>query len=203
VRHKKKLIALGIIIGAPLLAHLVVDRVTHLEPPPIQPVALTMTETDGVRRAGAGWSVVRGVRLAHLAGTPEEIGAEHTTLLRDRMLANEAVVWDGFKDIVPFAPARVLLFDAGRFRYRSVESGFPEARRREVAAEAAAFTPDPFATHMGPRRRRTVTRSSRARSTSRRPTSSIATRRSSWCASRERSRSRAWRGRASSASSPA
>ena len=27
-------------------------------------------------------------------------------------------------------------------------TGFPEARRREVAAEARAFTPDPFASHM-------------------------------------------------------
>jgi isopenicillin-N N-acyltransferase like protein len=148
VRHKKKLIALGILVAVPLLGHLIVGCITQLDPPAIQAVSLTMSETDGVRRAGAGWSVVRGVRIAHLAGSPEEIGAEHTALLRDRMLANEAIVWDGFKDIVPFAPARVLLFDAGRYRYRNVESGFPEARRREVAAEAAAFTPDPFATHM-------------------------------------------------------
>jgi isopenicillin-N N-acyltransferase like protein len=147
-RHKKKLITLGIVVAAPFVAHLVVDRITQLEPPEIGSLTLTMTESDGVRRAGPGWSVVRGVRLAHLAGTPEEIGTEHTALLRDRMIANEAIVWDGFKDVIPFGPARVLLFDAGRYRYRNVESGFPEARRREVAAEAAAFTPDPFATHM-------------------------------------------------------
>ena len=147
-RHKKKLIALGVVVAAPFVAHLVVDRITALEPPGIRPVALAMTESEGVRRAGSGWSVLRGVRIAHLAGTPEEIGAEHTTLLRDRMLANEAILWDGFKDVVPFAPARVLLFDAGRYRYRHVDSGFPEARRRELAAEAAAFTPDPFASHM-------------------------------------------------------
>ena len=147
-RHKKKLIALGLVVAAPLLAHLVVDQLTQLTPPLIHPAALTMIETDGVRRAGPGWSVVRGVRIAHLAGTAEEIGTEHSTLLRDRMIANEGIVWDGFKDVVPFAPARALLFDVGRFRYRHVESGFPEARRREVAAEAAAFAPDPFATHM-------------------------------------------------------
>ena len=147
-RHKKKLIALGVIVLTPAAAHLVVDRMTRLEPPNVARVDLTLTETDGVRRAGKGWSAVRGVRLAHLAGTPEEIGAEHTTLLRDRMIVNEEIVWDGFRDVVPFAPARVLLFDAGRYRYRNVESGFPEARRREVAAEARAFTPDPYASHM-------------------------------------------------------
>ncbi len=147
-RHKKKLIALGVLLAAPVAAHLVVDRMTRLEPPAIAPLALVMVETDGVRHAGRGWSTVRGVRLAHLAGSPEEIGTEHTTLLRDRMIANEEIVWSGFRDVVPFAPARVLLFDAGRYRYRHVDEGFPDARRREVAAEARAFTPDPFSSHM-------------------------------------------------------
>jgi len=147
-RHKKKLIALGALLLSPLVAHVTVDRVTTLVPPTFPAVERTLTETEGIRRAGRGWSAVRGVRLAHLAGTPEEIGAQHTTLLRDRMIANEEVVWNGFRDVVPFGPARVLLFDAGRYRYRHVEAGFPDARRREVAAEARAFTPDPFASHM-------------------------------------------------------
>jgi isopenicillin-N N-acyltransferase-like protein len=147
-RHKKKLIALAVLVAAPVVAHVVVDRVTRLEPPVLAQVDLSLTETDGVRHAGRGWSTVRGVRIAHLAGSPEEIGAEHTTLLRDRMIANEEIVWSGFRDVVPFAPARVLLFDAGRYRYRHVDSGFPDARRREVAAEARAFTPDPFDSHM-------------------------------------------------------
>ena len=147
-RHKKMLIALGVVMAAPVGAHVVVDRMTRLEPPTLAAMSLSLTETDGVRRAGKGWSTVRGVRLAHLAGSPEEIGTEHTTLLRDRMIANEEIVWSGFRDVVPFAPARVLLFDAGRYRYRHVDEGFPDARRREVAAEARAFTPDPFSSHM-------------------------------------------------------
>lgn len=147
-RHKKKLIALGVVLVAPLLTHVAIDRATHLEPPAIPELDLALTEVDGVRHAGRGWSAVRGVRVTHLAGTPEEIGTQHTTLLRDLMVANEEVVWSGFRDVVPFAPARALLFDAGRWRYRHVEAGFPDARRREVAAEARAFAPDPFASHM-------------------------------------------------------
>ncbi|MEA2749734.1 MAG: isopenicillin-N N-acyltransferase like protein, partial [Myxococcales bacterium] len=147
-RHKKKLIALGVLVLTPVAAHLVVGQLTKLTPPAIAPVALTLTEVDGVRHAGRGWSTVRGVRIAHLAGTPEEIGTEHTTLLRDRMIANEEVMWTGFRDVVPFAPARALMFDAGRYRYRHVDEGFPEPRRREIAAEAQAFAPDPFASHM-------------------------------------------------------
>jgi hypothetical protein len=147
-RHKKKLIALGVLVGAPLVAHVAIGQATKLTPPAISPAPLTLTETEGVRHAGRGWSAVRGVRIAHLAGTPEEIGTEHTTLLRDRMIANEDVMWSGFRDVVPFGPARALMFDAGRYRYRHVDEGFPEARRREVAAEAQAFAPDPFASHM-------------------------------------------------------
>ncbi|MDB4942450.1 MAG: hypothetical protein JWP97_1984 [Labilithrix sp.] len=147
-RHRKKLIALAGIVALPFAAHVAIGQLAKLAPPPIHPRALTLEEHDGVRRAGGGWSTVRGVRLAYLAGSPEEIGTQHSTLLRDRMLANEGVMWDGFASVVPFAPARMIMFDAGRLRYRHVDAGFPEPRRRELAAEAAAFTPDPFATHM-------------------------------------------------------
>src|SRR6185295_1908219 len=42
-------------------------------------------------------------------------------------------------------PARTLMFDIGRVQYRNVTSNFPEPRLRELAAEAAAFDPDPYA----------------------------------------------------------
>lgn len=147
-RHKKKLIALGVLLAAPLVAHLAIDRAVRFEPVAITTPKPEVSEKDGVRRAGRGWAVVRGVRLVHLAGTPEEIGSQHTGLLYDRMAADEKVLWDGFVHVVPFGPARALMFDLARLRYRDVESGFPEARRRELAAEARGFDPDPYAEHM-------------------------------------------------------
>lgn len=147
-RHEKKLAVLAILVMGPLGAHLYIDSATELSPPPIRAVSVTVDERDGVRRAGRSFTVQRGVRIAHLAGSPEELGAAHATLLRDGMIANETVMWSGFREVVSFAPARVLLFDLGRWRYRDVEAGFPEARRREIAAEARAFTPDPFRSHM-------------------------------------------------------
>jgi len=51
-RHKKKLIALGVLVGAPLAAHVIVGQVTKLTPPAISPAALTLTETDGVWLTG-------------------------------------------------------------------------------------------------------------------------------------------------------
>ncbi len=150
-RHAKKLAASMALLVAPLTAHGVVDSIARITPPDIGTldVHLTeMTENEGIRHAGLGWSVVRGVRLAHLGGSPEDIGTQHASLLREGMRANEEVVWNGFRDVVPFGPARALLFDAGRVRYRHVDEGFPDARRREIAAESRAFAPDPFTSHM-------------------------------------------------------
>lgn len=157
-KHPKKLVAIVVLCASPFVAHVAIDRWVRPAPPDIPAIPLAMHEENGVRRAGRGWSHVegadggadggKGVRVVALTGTPEEIGAEHTTLLRDRMRENEGVLWDGFAKLVPFGPARTLLFDVGRFRYRHVADGFPDARRRELAAEARAFDPDPYAEHM-------------------------------------------------------
>lgn len=144
-RHKKKLIALAVVVVGPFLAHALVGLTTRIPAPTIEtPHFEARAEAAGVRRTPRGWTAVRGVRLAYLAGTPEEIGAQHTALLYDLMAEDERVVWDGFAELVPFSPARTLMFDIGRVRYRDVATGFPDARVRELAAEARAFTPDPY-----------------------------------------------------------
>jgi isopenicillin-N N-acyltransferase-like protein len=145
-RHRKKAIAALVLLLAPVAAHLLVGGLTRI-PAPDAPTP-TFVATDGpasTKRTPLGWSAIRGVRMVYLAGTPEEIGAQHTALLYDRMAEDERVLWDGFADVVPFAPARTLLFDIGRIKYRNIAASFPEARRRELAAEAHAFTPDPYA----------------------------------------------------------
>lgn len=148
-RHEKKLVALAAVLLLPAALHHVVGWVTRLPAPELPtPRFEPSQDPDGARRTPKGWTVVRGVRLVYLAGTPEEIGAAHTALVRDRMEENERVLWDGFTELVPFSPARALMFDIGRVRYRNVVSSFPDPRRRELAAEANAFTPDPYAGHL-------------------------------------------------------
>jgi isopenicillin-N N-acyltransferase-like protein len=151
-RHKKKLIALAMLIVLPLLAHLIVGVATRISPPPSSPTPTFVATSDangGVRRTPHGWIATRGgVRFVYLAGRPEEIGAQHTALLYDRMAEDERVLWDGFAQLVPFAPARVVMFDVGRVRYRNVVSNFPAARQREIAAQAHAFVPDPYSNEL-------------------------------------------------------
>ena len=145
-RHKKKLVALVSFLAAPFLAHACVGLTMGVKPPPVGFPTLEKYTKGGRTYVGKGFTTrERGLIEAHLEGTPEEIGAEHGTLLYERMVENEGDVWDGFSAIVPFAPARVLLFDIGRVMHRNVAENFPIARRREIAAEARAFYPDPYA----------------------------------------------------------
>lgn len=154
-RRPKTTVALAIVLGGPVLAHLSVRAMVRMTPPIVNLPALVAKDEPWGRRAGEGFTRVvgqsaegPGVRVVALRGSPEEMGAQHATLLRDHMLANEAVLWDGFATVVPLSPARALMFDLGQFRYRHVDQGFPEARKRELAAEAATFQPDPYAGHM-------------------------------------------------------
>lgn len=144
LRHRKKLMALAAVVLLPAALHLGIGPATRIPLPNLPTPHYTATEDGGVRRTPRGWAVSHGVHLVLLAGTPEEIGAQHTALMYDRMAADERVLWDGFASVVPFAPARALMFDLGRIRYRDILSSFPEARRRELAAEARAFVPDPY-----------------------------------------------------------
>src|SRR5689334_13286621 len=129
LRNRKKLALLVATPMLPVLAHLIVGRVTRILPPSIPTPHYVASASGDVRRTAHGWTATRGIRLAYLAGTAEEIGAQHTALLEDRMAEDERIVWDGFAELVPFLPARMLMFDIGRVRYRNVADGFPDARR--------------------------------------------------------------------------
>jgi hypothetical protein len=64
--------------------------------------------------------------------------------MRDEMLANEAELWSQLETLVPSAWARVLIFDLARIRFRHIDRLMSEPRRREIAAAAETFSPDPW-----------------------------------------------------------
>jgi hypothetical protein len=61
------------------------------------------------------------------------------------MAADEAALWAEYERRVPWSVARAGLLDWARLRFRSLDGFVPDARRREIAGEALAFRPDPFA----------------------------------------------------------
>jgi isopenicillin-N N-acyltransferase-like protein len=151
-RHRKKLAALAFLgIGLPV-AHGVVGAATRIRPPAIGAVAgePTVSPVDSdLRILGPAYARHRGRILeVRLAGTPEQIGHQHGRLLYPEMAANEGTLYQQLEHYVPFPPARWLLSDISRLQFRGVDQGMPDERRHEIAAQAAAFTPDPYASFL-------------------------------------------------------
>ena len=148
-RPRKKLVALDVLVIGPAVAHGVISATTHIDPPAL---ALTTGEPavspadPDLRVLGPAYARHRGKILeVRLAGTPEEIGHQHGRLLYPEMVENEGTLYQQFSHYVPIPPARWLMMDLSRLQFRHVDEGMPEARRREIAAQAEAFAPDPYA----------------------------------------------------------
>jgi isopenicillin-N N-acyltransferase-like protein len=131
------------------LVHPAIVLATRMLPPDVavpHDVATEEPGEPGLRRVGSDYARHRGkIWEVALSGSPERIGAHHVALLRDEMLANETQLWSTFESAVPSALARLLIFDIARLRFRNIESLLSDVRRREIAAAALAFSPDPWA----------------------------------------------------------
>jgi hypothetical protein len=138
-RHAVRSLAVAaVVVGAgPIGLHAAIGAWTHIEPPPvIEPAAGALRGSEAVRD---------GLHEVFLQGPPESVGAAHARLLHARMAADESALWTEYERRVPWWVARVGLVDWARVRFRAIDRFIPEARRREIAAEALAFQPDPFA----------------------------------------------------------
>lgn len=144
--HKKKLIALGVLLLGPCGFHAGVGVGTHIEPPAVTVPAGEVREAGELRTFGSSYVTRRGKMLeVGLRGTPEEIGFSHARLLHREMVENEGTLFGQFEKYVPIAPLRWLLVDVSRLQFRSVDQGMGDERRREIAAQALGFQPDPYA----------------------------------------------------------
>jgi hypothetical protein len=144
-RIKPKLALLLAAIAGLFAAHEILTLATAITPPAVRLPSLPLTENGPIRHLGNAYVRTRGgIREVYLEGTPEEIGAQQARLNYEPMVENERVLWGDFSRYVPFWAARAAILDLSRVRYRHVDRGFPEPRRREVAAQARAFAPDPF-----------------------------------------------------------
>jgi isopenicillin-N N-acyltransferase like protein len=139
--------ALAALVLLSALAHVAIARRARLEPPALSLPSGEVREPEpGLRRFGdSSAERVGGVFVAHLAGTPEQIGYAHSRLFYREMVDNEGILLGEFRHTVSFAPARWVLLDLAQLRYHDVDRGFSDARRREIAAGARGFSPDPYA----------------------------------------------------------
>lgn len=146
-RHKKKLIALAVLIIVPTILHYYVGCATRLTPPGLPDLAhvKAIVGRDGITRADGSYKRKRGkITEVRLVGTPAMIGDAHAKLLYDEMVESEGVLYRLFEKYVPIPPVRHLLVDIGKWRFRNLDQGIDKDRLVEFAAEARAFSPDPF-----------------------------------------------------------
>lgn len=135
-RRRVLWVALGLMLGL-FVGHFGVRARGRLEPPQVSVPA------DAA--AFARLSFEGSLRVVHLSGTPEQIGYSHARLLRADMVHNEQVLMAELHRAVRPAPLRWLLLDLAQLRYRDLDRELDPARRRELAALALGFSPDPFA----------------------------------------------------------
>lgn len=122
------------------VAHAVIRLTTHIAPPSVA-VTASIDARDGV-------TVRAGLPLVTLAGTPEAIGAANARLEHAGMMVTEGQLWNDFAVKVPWWILRAGIEDWALVRYRHVDRGVPPDRLLEVAAQAAAFDPDPWVARM-------------------------------------------------------
>ena len=141
-----------VIVALPTLGHFCVQGSASREPPastppPGEPVAAADDPTR--RDLGPAYARKRGaITEVRLVGDPVTVGTAHTRLLYDEQVAIERYMHDEFTHYVPLAPARMLLVDMARLRFRSLDEALSLRYRQEIAAQAAAFEPDPFTSLM-------------------------------------------------------
>lgn len=141
------MIGASLLIGLPAVAHVAIGCATRLEAPPVDVAALGEVEAsgEGGRRLGEAYVRRRGEILeVRLAGSPEAIGQQMARLLRPEMVSIEDTLFGQFRRFVPIPPVRALMIDVARLRFRGADQGMADLRRREIAAQALAFQPDPF-----------------------------------------------------------
>jgi hypothetical protein len=133
------------VVAALVLARFGCRAATSIEPPAVDVHREPLVRAGALTRYGQSWLRRRGtIWEAGLAGASVDRGLAVSTLLRRPMIDDEQAMYDAFAKGVPFAPARWLLMELGRVKFRGVDRGIPRTYQEEIAGIAQGFAPDPF-----------------------------------------------------------
>ena len=145
-RHWGKLGVSALLVGLGV-AHFGIALRARLTPPVIaEPRGQPSRRSPALRRFEDSYALSHGKILeVGLRGTPEQIGYRHARLLYPEMVQNEGILLARFQEQVSYSVARRALLDLAELRYAHVDRGMSTDRRREIAAGARGFQPDPYA----------------------------------------------------------
>lgn len=147
-RRRRWLGILAAAVAAPFAAHAAVLGCTSMAPPAVEverPEIQTTDDDPTRRELGRAWARKRGaITEVRLEGDTTTMGYAHMRLLYDDAVAIERDMHDQFAHFVPYAAARTLIVDLARLRFTGLDQRLTPRYRREIAAQALAFQPDPF-----------------------------------------------------------
>lgn len=145
-RWQRVAAAVALVTAAAFAVHGSIEHYGYIAAPAVTRPRGDLRVQHGIRQLGVSYArTVGSITEVRLSGTPEQIGDAHARLLRSEMGDTERVVWQLFDRYIPNIVAQTVLLDLAQWRYRNVATGFSDERRREIAASALAFAPDPFA----------------------------------------------------------
>ncbi|MFI5302833.1 MAG: C45 family autoproteolytic acyltransferase/hydrolase [Polyangiales bacterium] len=145
-RARRALLAVAALVAAAASARVGCNVATRITSPTVAIAPVHLDVQGDVARIGPSYLRRRGsLWEMGLSGDAVARGQALSTLLRAPMIDDERAMYEQFKHDVPFAPARWLLVDLGRVRFRHVDEGIPQDLRLELAGIAGGFQPDPFA----------------------------------------------------------
>ena len=139
------LLALGALALAG--AHGAIRWAGRMTPPPVELGSGEVQRVDArLQRLGPSYLRRRGALLEiGLSGDPVAVGAAHARLARAEREHIEGVMLERFRQQVSSPLAGLVLLDLAQLRYRKLDAHLGNAQRFELAAEALAAQPDPYA----------------------------------------------------------
>ncbi|MCA9618616.1 MAG: hypothetical protein KC731_06335, partial [Myxococcales bacterium] len=153
MRRRAWAIGAAVVLALPLLGHGAALQCAAMAPPAVDIGRLRdpvpASDDPDRRELGTSWARHRGaIHEVRLEGTPEELGYANVALLYDDQVAIERDLHQQFEHFVPYAAARSLIVDVARLRFGPLDQRLSPSYRRELAAQAMAFSPDPFTSLM-------------------------------------------------------
>ncbi len=151
-RTRRLLGALALVLLLPFGFHYGVGAFARMTPPSLTLTQITLSRAkDDTRRkqlAGAYARKRGAITEVRLRGDPVSMGQAHVKLLYHEQLTIERELHQQFRHFVPWSAARTLIIDMARLRFRTIDQTLSPSHRLEIAAQAAAFAPDPFTSLM-------------------------------------------------------
>ncbi len=137
---------LAVLMLVVMLARMLFDVATRIDPPPLPPPAASpVTYLGETARVGDAYLARRGrLWVMQITGDPVALGYQHARLASPLMAVGDGRMLELFATIVPSRTLRSVVSAIVRARHRHLDRAFPADRRAEIYGQSVGYA-DPYA----------------------------------------------------------